>query len=44
MKTIASLFLLLAGFLHLSAKTETWPVFAFQNGVHFKTTQERVKV
>ena len=44
MKTIASLFLLLAGLTQLSGKTETWPVYAFQNGVHFKTTQERVKV
>ena len=44
MKTIPSILLLIASFLHLSAKTETWPVFAFQNGVHFKTTQERVKV
>ena len=44
MKTIASLFLLLASFAHLSAKTESWPVFAFQNGVHFKTTAERIKV
>jgi len=44
MKTIASLFLLLAGLLHLSAKTETWPVYAFQNGVHFKTVKERIKV
>ena len=44
MKTITSLFLLLASLTHLSAKTDTWPVYAFQNGVHFKTTQERVKV
>ena len=44
MKTIASLLLLLAGFAHLSAKTESWPVYAFQNGVHFKTVKERIKV
>jgi sugar phosphate isomerase/epimerase len=44
MKTITYLFLLITGFVHLSAKTDTWPVFAFQNGVHFKTTAERVKV
>ena len=44
MKTITCLFLLITSFFHLSAKTDTWPVFAFQNGVHFKTTQERVKV
>ncbi len=44
MKTIASFFLLITSFVHLSAKTETWPVYAFQNGVHFKTAQERVKV
>ena len=28
----------------LAAKPEAWPVFPFQNGVHFKTTAERVKV
>jgi sugar phosphate isomerase/epimerase len=44
MKTITSLFLLLASLTHLSAKSDTWPVYAFQNGVHFKTAQERVKV
>lgn len=44
MKTITSLFLLLASLTHLSAKSETWPVYAFQNGVHFKSAQERVKV
>jgi sugar phosphate isomerase/epimerase len=44
MKTITSLFLLLASLTHLSAKSDTWPVYAFQNGVHFKSTQERVKV
>ena len=44
MKPIPSILLLIISFVHLSAKTETWPVFAFQNGVHFKTTQERVKV
>ena len=44
MKTIISILLLITSFVHLSAKTDTWPVFAFQNGVHFKTTQERVKV
>ena len=44
MKTITSLFLLLASLTHLSAKSDTWPVYAFQNGVHFKTTEERVKV
>ena len=26
------------------SKTKAWQVFAFQNGVHFKTTSERVKV
>ncbi|MGE4551031.1 MAG: DUF6303 family protein, partial [Opitutales bacterium] len=44
MKSIASILLLITSFVHLSAKTETWPVYAFQNGVHFKTTAERVKV
>ena len=29
---------------NLLGKPKTWPVFAFQNGVHFKTTSERVKV
>ena len=43
-KSIASVFLLLAGLTHLAAKTEIWPVYAFQNGVHFKSAQERVKV
>ena len=28
----------------IAAKPEAWPVFPFQNGVHFKTTAERVKV
>ena len=29
---------------NLLGKPKAWPVFAFQNGVHFKTTSERVKV
>jgi sugar phosphate isomerase/epimerase len=44
MKTITTSILLLTSLTHLSAKTDTWPVYAFQNGVHFKTAQERVKV
>ena len=44
MKTIASFLLLLATFTHVAAKSDTWPVFAFQNGVHFKTSADRVKV
>ena len=44
MKTITISILLITHFVHLSAKTDTWPVYAFQNGVHFKSTQERVKV
>jgi hypothetical protein len=44
MKTIAYLFLLFAFVAQLSAKPETWPVYAFQNGVHLKTTAERIKV
>ena len=28
----------------MAAKPGNWPVFPFQNGVHFKTTAERVKV
>ena len=44
MKTIAYLFLLFAFVTQLAAKTDTWPVYAFQNGVHFKTTADRVKV
>jgi len=44
MKTIFSLFLLLASLTPLFAKPETWPVYAFQNGVHFKSAEERVKV
>ena len=44
MKSIALIFLLITSFLHLSAKNETWPVYAFQNGVHFKSAEERVKV
>ena len=28
----------------LAAKPESWPVFPFQNGVHFKTVKERIKV
>jgi len=44
MKTIFSPFLLLASLTPLFANTETWPVYAFQNGVHFKSAEERVKV
>ena len=44
MKTLISLFPLLLLVAQLSAKTDTWPVFAFQNGVHFKTVKERIKV
>jgi len=44
MKTLISLFPLLFLVAQLSAKTDTWPVFAFQNGVHFKTVKERIKV
>ena len=44
MKTIAYLFLQFAFVGQLSAKPESWPVYAFQNGVHFKTTVERIKV
>ena len=28
----------------LAAKPGNWPVFPFQNGVHFKTVKERIKV
>ena len=44
MKTIAYLFLFFALVAQLSAKAYTWPVYAFQNGVHFRTTAERIKV
>ena len=44
MKTITISILLITHFVHLSAKTDTWPVYAFQNGVHFKSAEERVKV
>jgi len=44
MKTIAYLFLLFAFVGQLAAKPEVLPVFAFQNGVHFKTVKERIKV
>ena len=44
MKSIATTILLLAGLTQLAAKPETWPVYAFQNGVHFKTVKERIKV
>jgi sugar phosphate isomerase/epimerase len=30
--------------LSLSARTDNWPIYAFQNGVHFKTVKERIKV
>ena len=43
MKNLVTLFPLLAIVASLSAKPESWPVYAFQNGVHFKTTAERVK-
>ena len=44
MRKIISLFPLLFLVAQLAAKTDTWPVFAFQNGVHFKTVKERIKV
>ena len=44
MRKIITLFSLLFLGAQLSAKTDTWPVFAFQNGVHFKTVKERIKV
>jgi len=44
MRKIITLFSLLLLVAQLSAKTDTWPVFAFQNGVHFKTVMERIKV
>ena len=44
MRKIISLFPLLFFVAQLAAKTDTWPVFAFQNGVHFKTVKERIKV
>ena len=44
MRNIIALFPLLFLVPQLSAKPESWPVYSFQNGVHFKTTAERVKV
>ena len=44
MKAIVLLFPLLAFVNQLAAKSEAWPVYAFQNGVHFKSAEERVKV
>ena len=44
MRKIISLFPLLFLVAQLAAKTDTWPVFAFQNGVHFKTVKERINV
>ena len=44
MKTLILFFPLLLLVTQLSAKTDTWPVFAFQNGVHFKTVKQRIKV
>ena len=44
MKAIVLLFPLLAFVNQLVAKSEAWPVYAFQNGVHFKSAEERVKV
>ncbi len=44
MKTIAVAIFLIIGFRSLLAETETWPVYAFQNGVHFNSAEERVKV
>ncbi len=44
MKTIAVAIFLIIGFRSLLAETETWPVYAFQNGVHVKSAEERVKV
>ena len=44
MRNIIAIFPLLFLVAQLAAKPEAWPVFPFQNGVHFKTTAERVKV
>ena len=44
MRNIIAIFPLLFFVAQLAAKPEAWPVFPFQNGVHFKTTAERVKV
>ena len=44
MRKIISLSPLLFLVAQLAAKTDTWPVFAFQNGVHFKTVKERINV
>jgi sugar phosphate isomerase/epimerase len=44
MRNIVALFPLLFFVAQLTAKPEVLPVFAFQNGVHFKTVKERIKV
>ena len=44
MRNTIAIFPLLFFVAQLAAKPEVWPVFPFQNGVHFKTTAERVKV
>ena len=44
MRNTIAIFPLLFFVTQLAAKPEVWPVFPFQNGVHFKTTAERVKV
>ncbi|MBT5690735.1 MAG: TIM barrel protein [Opitutae bacterium] len=44
MRNIIALFPYLFLVAQLSSKPYAWPVYAFQNGVHFKTTKERVKV
>ena len=44
MRKIIAIFPLLFLVAQLAAKTDTWPVFAFQNGVHFKTVKERINI
>ena len=44
MRNIIALFPLLFLVAQLAAKPGVLPVFAFQNGVHFKTVKERIKV
>ena len=44
MRNIIALFPFLFLVGQLASKPEAWPVFPFQNGVHFKTVKERIKV
>ena len=44
MKILISAIIVISFAADICAESTKWPLFAFQNGVHFKTVEERVKV